>query len=501
MLKDMHTPIMLSRFSPNYKAVIITLLSVARCTILYYIYMSLLRQRVAEKRAATLSLASESHAPPAKVEAATTNGAKREQVSYDQLDLSNAAVWATLSYDQLDLSNAVVWATLGARVGLSCNAAAKRLESQVLRTTSARYGDEWRRQELRDAMRVDGYIEVEEWDDGARLTDETTRFANAIDLLDDAGLPTTFLLVFDEIWYTVDRLRSVLQPILGHGTCTCDFVIFNVKAGGSGWGMHRDYAGLDAKAAFESSDGLHHGLPYYNTVWLALTDASPKNSCMYVLPAMADPGYSLPESGPPHAPASVIVEGLVDEDDSDDLPGILSMAHQHIRALPVSLCVCVLCVCHARVHPACVAIHAHPHVHTYVQVSQGTALAWSQRLIHWGSAHGGSLGARKTLSFAFAGVPMVHTYASTMRCYTCLRAVVLYIVGTLRSIHAPKTPRNDFAWVLHGCARSQSQTLSLRCSSKSCSRGTRTAMLTRVQPLASLRRAALSSPRSELVSR
>ena len=29
----------------------------------------------------------------------------------------------------------------------------------------------------------------------------------------------------------------------------------------------------------------------YNTVWMALTDASPETSCMYVLPAGKDPEY------------------------------------------------------------------------------------------------------------------------------------------------------------------------------------------------------------------
>ena len=39
--------------------------------------------------------------------------------------------------------------------------------------------------------------------------------------------------------------------------------------------------------------GFDGGLPAYNTVWLALTDASPKSSCMYALPASVRPTLAI----------------------------------------------------------------------------------------------------------------------------------------------------------------------------------------------------------------
>ena len=49
-------------------------------------------------------------------------------------------------------------------------------------------------------------------------------------------------------------------------------------------GAHNLLDGLD-------SDGL--GSPMYCSVWLALTDATPETSCLYVIPRSNDPGYEL----------------------------------------------------------------------------------------------------------------------------------------------------------------------------------------------------------------
>jgi hypothetical protein len=79
---------------------------------------------------------------------------------------------------------------------------------------------------------------------------------------------------------------------------------------------------------------------------------------MYALPAQADPHYQAAD----HAPAAA-------RSDDVEITSIVAEQHQHVRALPVA---------------------------------RGTALAWSHRLIHWGSAHGGAPADRKTLAFALA---------------------------------------------------------------------------------------------------
>jgi hypothetical protein len=201
----------------------------------------------------------------------------------------------------------------------------------------------------RERMRTEGYIELAEWGapcDGETRAKAMAALAAGIDALDAVGLPANFALAFDQTWDALEGLRGTLEPLLGHGL-SYDFYVFNVRPGGTGWGMHRERAGADARAGFSDR------LPWYNTCWLALTDATPATSCMYALPAPADPGYA----------------GAGGEGDPEDLEAIVGAAHPRVRALPV---------------PA------------------GTALVWSHRLIHWGSAHGGGAGSRKTLACALA---------------------------------------------------------------------------------------------------
>ena len=69
----------------------------------------------------------------------------------------------------------------------------------------------------------------------------------------------------------------------------------------------------------------------YSTLWLPLTDATPDNSCLYVIPKQFDPGY---------------VSGDLDGDgpESDPLQRALSSkdCFQHIRAIPAgNLVVCL----------------------------------------------------------------------------------------------------------------------------------------------------------------
>jgi ectoine hydroxylase-related dioxygenase (phytanoyl-CoA dioxygenase family) len=81
---------------------------------------------------------------------------------------------------------------------------------------------------------------------------------------------------------------------------------------------HRDGSGVTVNA---------DGMPESLTVWIALTDATPDNGCIYVLPSAYDPFYGL-------TPSRVNVLDV-----------------QNVRALPT---------------PA------------------GTALAWNHQLLHWG---------------------------------------------------------------------------------------------------------------------
>lgn len=268
--------------------------------------------------------------------------------------------------EQVDACSEEFWAHVGQTIGLSVSAA-DTASAEVGANSATQGGEEvesvgggggGEAAALRSAMRDAGYAELAGWarqhdgEEEARLES----YAAAIDELEKMGFPPAFLMAFAAPWASVSALASRLAPVYGL-SMQFDFTVFNVKLGGAGWSMHRDRPGADTKRAFSEPEGM----PRSTTVWLALTDATPATSCIYVLPAPADPHYR----------CAVDADASAAADDAD-ITLIAAAEHQHIRALPTS---------------------------------RGTALVWSHRLIHWGSAHGGGLpDARKTIAFGMSDI-------------------------------------------------------------------------------------------------
>lgn len=177
--------------------------------------------------------------------------------------------------------------------------------------------------------------------------------AEAIDILEDAGWPSTFLVVYDEVWI----LQQLVQPLMT-GACgnlpNMDILALKIdpSRGTAGFSPHRDRQPSDVAGSFRSD-----GSPKYTTCWLALSDATPENSCLYVIPRPFDPGYSV---GDGTGPADDMMRDALATKES----------YQNIRGLPLQ---------------------------------QGEALFFSHRTIHWGSrGHPACQYPRKALSFAFS---------------------------------------------------------------------------------------------------
>lgn len=102
------------------------------------------------------------------------------------------------------------------------------------------------------------------------------------------GLPPVFLFVFDEVWQCFYALAPVLESILGRPLAVLpDFWLWHVdpKAAEAGWAPH-----VDKGARALAPDGR----PLALTVWIPLSDATPLNSCIYLLPASRDREYGVP---------------------------------------------------------------------------------------------------------------------------------------------------------------------------------------------------------------
>ena len=133
--------------------------------------------------------------------------------------------------------------------------------------------------------------------------------------------PPIFAFVFDELWQIPARMGGLMTQILGEGFLMLpDFWAWYLDPAttDAGWRPHRD-------KGFNTLDEA--GRPTSVTVWVALTEATAANGCIYLLPANRDPLYG-----------KDFINNAVYEP-------------QEIRAVPAAA---------------------------------GTALCWSQALLHWG---------------------------------------------------------------------------------------------------------------------
>ena len=153
---------------------------------------------------------------------------------------------------------------------------------------------------------------------------ETTRLAECVKKICDLSLPPVFAFVYDEFWQMFANLSGALNPIIGSGyrMKPADIWIWYVDREKAGWAPHRDMI---------NSRTLHpDGRPANLTVWIPLTDVSPLNGCMYVLPTNRDR----------HLPRWLIRTSVKLKD------------LQNVRALPAKA---------------------------------GSVLCWNSRILHWGS--------------------------------------------------------------------------------------------------------------------
>jgi hypothetical protein len=171
-------------------------------------------------------------------------------------------------------------------------------------------------EELAGRMRQEGYFRLRH-DFGFDLAG----MAGFVRGLSADGIPPVFAFVYDEFWALFHALDAVYGGLLGAYGFLPDFWVWNVDPGkgDAGWTPHRDkgYASLRAD-----------GMPISLTTWIPLSDATPLNSCMYLVPADADPTYGTPQ----------------EREWKFELPSI--------RALPAS---------------------------------PGDVLVWNQAVLHWGS--------------------------------------------------------------------------------------------------------------------
>ena len=146
------------------------------------------------------------------------------------------------------------------------------------------------------------------------------------------------ILVYDEVWVMAHQIAEIMRTVSGGCTNSQDALAWSItpSLNQAGFAPHRDRQPVDVRGSFRAD-----GSPRYCTCWIALSNASTDNSCLYLIPREHDPGY---DAGDDHR-----------IDAEDPLASIFKrdVAVQSVRACPLP---------------------------------PGGALLFSHRAMHWGSS-------------------------------------------------------------------------------------------------------------------
>ncbi len=172
-----------------------------------------------------------------------------------------------------DLCNASFWRSFAKELHVAALARAERTQPQ----------QSYDRLDRR--MAHDGYFA----DADVRLQTLAPAIGRVVKTLVNYSLPPVLIWIYDEPWECFRRLAPVIGHFLGpEYKALPAFWAWHVDPckGESGWRPHRDnVTGLAAD-----------GSPLSLTCWIPLSEATPLNGCMYIVPAYLDPNYNRPEA-------------------------------------------------------------------------------------------------------------------------------------------------------------------------------------------------------------
>lgn len=190
------------------------------------------------------------------------------------------------------VSSAGYWRRLGASAGLSVSVAmGAEAAAELARATANQVADEvWRQGsrlgELRVQLKREGFFTLlpsELCADRGMLRSLRAGASK----LKARGWPATMLLLYDEMWLLLAHVSRLMKAVTGCSP-SFDTLAWHVDPaeGEGGFAPHRDRQPADVPGSFRPD-----GSPKYATLWLALSPATPSNSCLHVIPRQHDPGY------------------------------------------------------------------------------------------------------------------------------------------------------------------------------------------------------------------
>ncbi len=145
-----------------------------------------------------------------------------------------------------------------------------------------------------DTLWQDGYLNCQ-----ALYTEqELLPIRTAMELFHQRQIPQAFIYLYDETWTLFLRARALLSNFLGDNyRILPHFWAWYIEPGkGKGWPPHRDSADRSVIALYGQEMLVSLSL------WLPLTEATPENGCMSVLPLSYERQYDTPISAPSQIP-------------------------------------------------------------------------------------------------------------------------------------------------------------------------------------------------------
>jgi hypothetical protein len=131
-------------------------------------------------------------------------------------------------------------------------------------------------------LREEGHVNVP----AVLEAEAVARLRGAVVSLAERGLPPVYLWMYDEVWRAFRAFRPFLAAALGADyVAVPELWTWHVPAedAAEGWRPHRD----QIEKVFVDADGSPQSL----TLWMPLTDATPLNGCIYLLPSHLDPEF------------------------------------------------------------------------------------------------------------------------------------------------------------------------------------------------------------------
>lgn len=141
---------------------------------------------------------------------------------------------------------------------------------------------------LSDRFWAEGYFLIEDM----LPVNELIKLRSGIENLIGRGLSPALIYLYDEAWDIFRRLRPLLSHFLGDRIGLLPhFWAWHVDPAddGRGWPPHRDYQG-DSVIGDDMLISL--------SLWVPLSNATPENGCMHVLPRNFEKQYPAPVANP-----------------------------------------------------------------------------------------------------------------------------------------------------------------------------------------------------------